>query len=78
MYFTSFLCAGRVWEQVFSGELHDPSPAEWTNGGALIGAGEQDGAGKVKVRRWKRRVSRDTHLQRDCSALVFVGRISCV
>ena len=42
------------WEQVSSGGLHNPSPAEWANGGALIGAGEQEGAGKVKVRRWKR------------------------
>lgn len=41
------------WEQVSSGELQDPSSAEWTNGGALLGAGEQEGAGKVKDRKWK-------------------------
>ena len=66
------------WEQVSSGELRDPSPAERTNGEALIGAGEWEGAGKFTVRKWKHQDSKDKQLKRDCSALLFVGRISCV
>ena len=76
MYFTSFLCAGRV---VGAGVLRWAAQSfpcrvgKWWSSNRCRGTG---GSRESQGQKVEARVSRDTHLQRDCSALVFVGELA--